>query len=563
MLKTKGEVIKSNSKNNAVLICSLVFFFLIFVRLYISFVDKNPISDFFDYYKIAELFFSGTPSYFQEPLLFPILLYLFKSFFTVFLLKSSAYLLGARLISFSSVFFSLYFIYKIICEFTDKNTASVSIFILLLYPKLLIIMSYEISDSFFLAFSLWTIWLFVKKDRLSLITAFIASFIRFEGILLIFSYMINYIQLKLRNLKYLLLSLFAIGSILFLFLKFTLRFYYHLQMLLMTKKYLFYLSPPTKVLILLYKDFFFFLPVKLFYPVKMFLMYAILVFIVLGLHYLFKKDKRIAILFLFILLSMLLGKGASEDIRFPHFVHKMHLFLFLSYILFAIGTFNFYNLYKNKFHILKYYLWSIYGVLCYGLFFFLSGYFYLYYKYIIIFLPYLMIIILLIKKYKEVLVKKILITFILIFISFGIFIKSMDVTSKYLFSAAHNSLPLIAKWIKKNTIKEEKILAVLYYWGLNFYFTENREILRFPFQKYKYKSPDELLELVYEFCRKNEVKYLVMENYTRPKNGPVKAKFQGYLFNKKHYEKYFKLVKIIVYRKHVFGLILKPIKKQI
>ena len=68
---------------------------------------------------------------------------------------------------------------------------------------------------------------------------------------------------------------------------------------------------------------------------------------------------------------------------------------------------------------------------------------------------------------------------------------------------------------------------------------------------------------MYEFCRKNEVKYLVMENYTRPKNGPVKAKFQGYLFNKKHYEKYFKLVKIIVYRKHVFGLILKPIKKQI
>jgi hypothetical protein len=125
-----------------------------------------------------------------------------------------------------------------------------------------------------------------------------------------------------------------------------------------------------------------------------------------------------------------------------------------------------------------------------------------------------------------------------------------------LFSAAHNSLPLVANWLKHSTNKHEKTLFVLYQLGLIFHYEKKVKLYSFPFIKYKDKSNRKLLDLLYLYCKKRKIKYVVVENYARPYDNPVKAGFQPYLMREENYKRYFRLIRLIVYKHIVFGKIL-------
>ncbi|MFC2155732.1 ArnT family glycosyltransferase [Acidobacteriota bacterium] len=262
--------------------------------------DILACNDYYQYYFAQEKLFSGNLNLEFIPPLFPFLLGLFGRLARLFGGTTDHFILGGQIISLFSGFGVLIFSYKLLKKCAPGLAVLGTIF-LSISPFFLKLLSTAQTDMLYLFFAAALFYFLTanhKQKRLQKKLIYTIGFTaaglltRFEGVLLIGSFLINYIDLKKRSWKYLLLSTIPAGLVLyFLFDRFAHRLIEKIALIVSKGYYLYYFAHPGELVHLLYGNLLYFLPHKTPPLIKWFLFYVLVGLFFAGIYYLFKKGS--------------------------------------------------------------------------------------------------------------------------------------------------------------------------------------------------------------------------------------------------------------------------------
>ncbi len=540
------------------IILFFIIIFLVILRFYILTFNFNPTTDFFAYYRLSTYIEKGRLPKGPEPFLFPALMEAGKLLTSKFLDYRKAYILSSRLINFMSglaLTFVLFFIFK---KLTDEEFFMYPVIFLVLNPYFIVPFSYEISDMLFLLFSFLTFLMVLNDKFLSAFFALLSSFTRFEGIVLFLGVFFQGLKKRITFFLYSAVSLILILFSLFYFKHAGGRFFVYVKKFFIKKEYIEAIKSPLMIVSFLYKNIFFFYSYKIPSALKWYSIFFILVVAILGCFFLYKKNKTLFFsmffssgLYFFAKLKHIYGAN------FPACVHKFNFFFYVFYVFILIGIYYILS-FRKVFYKVVFYV-SVFIIYVLSIFSFYVE-FGLSWIHLFLIAPVLFVLIMDIFYLKKI--KKPFIAVFLIFsFLFPYFSYSLDSSLRYFKAASHNALPIISNWLKDYTEKDEKVLFIGMYLGLKFYMGEEirGKVFSFPFKRYKRKSIREVEKALYKFCRKRNIKIVIVENLTRKPDNPEMAEFQEFVFSTNNEYRYFKEVYGFLYRGTVVGKVLKPV----
>ncbi len=519
--------------------------------------------DFYKYCFAAEKLFAGNLKLKFIPPLFPVFLWILGSFINLLFSNYDGFIIGAKLISFLSSVGIVFFSYKLFKE-TTENFYSIGVIFILSSPFLQFFV-FPTTDSLYLFFVVLSFYFFLtEKNVASFVSSLLGVFTRFEGILLFFSYIVNFIRIKKKIwVKYLMFILIISGGLLVFYIKLVPRLISKIQYIFDSKSYLYFIKNPLQLFSIIYSAILFFIPAKLPLFIHWGFLFILIILFAVGFYYLYKKNKRFAISVLLYECIFFIAKGYIFTVhRFSlsssHHIRRFLSFIYLFYFVSFVGLFYGLKVLKEK--------------LKGKSFFYLRIILYLFVLYIcfvkLIIVPSIIlisivfiapIIYLFIKDYRIHIFEK-AIFFILFFVFFmNIYLISYKKAYKYNLLSPNRGAYVIAKWLNNNHIKPGDRIAVFStLTTVRYYLNKKVNIIYFiPKTKSIYDNYNKLVNFFLKKIIKYKIKYIIFDGYMNPIDRPGEVALKRMLFKESKKGRYFKIKKQLIYKNQYVATILK------
>lgn len=295
-------------------------------------------NDYYQYYLACEKLFSGNLNLEFIPPLFPFLLGIFGRFVKLFGGSIDHFILGGQIISLLSGFGVIFFSYKLLKKVTPDFSVIGTVF-LTMSPFFLKLLSTAQTDMLYLFFIAALFYFLLVEKKIIQVIAFTTAGLltRFEGVLLVGSSLLNYLDLKKKSWKYLLISAIPASLLLyFLFDRFAHRLIDKIILIISKKYFLYYFSHPGELVHLLYGNLLYFVPSKFPSPVKWFLFYIVLGLFFTGCYHLFKTKRKWLLSATFYIFFYILAKGYTlalhPEMEFRRWLSVIWLFFIIVFI---------------------------------------------------------------------------------------------------------------------------------------------------------------------------------------------------------------------------------------
>lgn len=301
---------KLNIRADYLLILILIFFVF---QNWINLINISNLAppDFYKYYLLSEHLFSGHFALRKIPPVFPFLLGSYGRLFSVIPGISDPFIFGTRVISLISsmgvVFITFLFIKKIF----NSIAAFVVSLALIASPFFLKFSTLPLTDMLFLFFVACSFYfIYSNKKWLSVLFITSALFTRYEGVLLLISYSINYFSFKTKKYIQLIIFFFLSLTVLFLFyINFGERLLKKINYIFASGSYLNFFRYPGRIVSLLMKNIVFFFNGSIDSVAGWIIILSLIFLFFYGLKTLFSLNKRFTWSLLFYLIVFTISKG--------------------------------------------------------------------------------------------------------------------------------------------------------------------------------------------------------------------------------------------------------------
>jgi len=526
--------------------------------------DILACNDYYHYYFAQEKLFSGNLNLEFIPPLFPFLLGLFGRFIRLFGGTTDHFILGGQIISLLSGFGVLTFSYKLLKKCTPGLAVFGTIF-LSISPFFLKLLSTAQTDMLYLFFVTALFYFLAanhKQKRLQKKLIHTIGFTtaglltRFEGVLLIGSCLINYIDLKKRSWKYLLLSTVPAGLILyFLFDRFAHRLIEKISLIVSKGYYLYYFSHPGELAHLLYGNFLYFVPHKTPAIIKWFLFYILVGLFFEGIYVLYKNKKKWLLSIFFYMLIFILAKGYTLALQ-PEMEFRRWLSIIWLFFIIALTGTHFLWLRIREVKRVKIPIKLAFALFC---------------VLVVIFLPVikgtairlaLFLLPMLLYGVKKTTAKigkwEFAGWFLVLAIFFSqVYYDGLKRSFFYLSKDSNAGSYMVAKWVNTRPV-DEKILVYAYWPMFHYYVAKGKRRGAVVFKEEKiYSDSEKLLTKFTEALKKRKIKHIAFDGYRSPMYKARNA-LKDLLFQERDKGVYFKVKKHLFYKGKYTASVLMP-----
>jgi len=563
MQRVKQFFSGSMFKSEGVLL-SLVFLFIIGNWIFLTIAEELGPPDFYKLYDAAEKLYSGDLKIGINPPLFSLILYPLGKLLCIFFSPTVAFIIAGRLIALAASLGVTWFSYLILKKIVGK-WALLSLVFLVISPWNLKLISFPITDMLYLFFVTASFYTFLNQSTpgLSLLSVIGGVLTRFEGILLIFSGIINYFKLKKR---YVFILIGLLPVVLVIFLIFMPRIFDHLKDIIIPyKSYLVVFQRPMEFFNVLYGNLLFFIPFNYPYLIKLAALVILFVFFVYGVYRLFKINKTFTLSMVVYEILFFVAKGyidaADPDREFRRVFSGLWIFYLISFIgcYFLLKKISAYKIPRTLVLIGG---GAFFGVLIFFLKFLYSP---------VLFLVVLLMLPLLypLRKLSLEKIPKYLAIIVLLAFMLQIYNLSFYKSKEYVISYANKTPFAAACWLNFSRLKKNPV--ILSY--------TNNTMLQYYLIKEKIEPKniqwiDFLVPLHYEQDRQRfrnaffrelkgkGVDYIIFDNYVVQKPEFIYInESQRFLFEERENTRYFKL-KNLFYKGQNVGYVLRPVLDQ-
>jgi len=527
-------------------------------------VTKLAPPDYYKYFFVAENLFKGNLHSIFIPPIFPSLLFGIGTFIKLFLSTSDAFILAGKLMSLLSGIGIVLFSYKILGK-TTKKFAMLGTLFIVVSPFYLQYLVFPITDMLYLLFVLASFYfLYVKKSIYSLISVLLGALTRYEGILLVLSYIINFIRFRKKELiKYLVVvGVISPGIFLFYF-KFGKRFVNKIEYIIDSKVYLYFIHNPKQLISIIYSSILYFIPNEFPKFIHWAFAYLLILLFFIGIYKLLKHNIQLGLAVLFYEIAFVIAKGyifTVNKFNLPaeHHIRRFLSFIFIFYIVALLGLYELILFIKEKTNKKSFF--------CLRILIYISLAYIIFYKYLIAYKIFLVsilfilpIIILFYKKLRIIRIEKILSGFLLFLFFTNIYLISFKKAYRYVYSGPNKGAYVIAKWINnKSYIKSQTIAVFSSTKQVQYYLKKRVKMIYFiPKDETIYKNRDKLYKYLLHKIKKNKIKYIAFDGYINPIDRPGEAALKKILFDISKKGKCFKIKKILTYNRNYAATVLK------
>ena len=307
--------------------------------------------DFYRYQSFAESLLHGqSPEGMIAPPLIPLMIFFFGKFLALFSGTGDPFILAGHIISLVSGILLACFTYRILEKF-NPALAMAGVFYLLASPVFLEFIVWPISDLPFLLFVTFYFYSVLNSDRFRSIAGLVlAMMTRFEGVLLILSYLVSFIKIRKRYIALSLgLAVVLAADAFYFAARYSGRILLKIQFLFSKENFLYFFTHPEQFRDLIVRNIFFFTPEKSFPFVADVLFTLFIVSVFSGSVFLYQRKKPFFYSLHIYLLLFIIAKGYVMDSGsgLPH-TRRLLSFLFLINLLAVIGAYNILVILKKK-----------------------------------------------------------------------------------------------------------------------------------------------------------------------------------------------------------------------
>jgi len=550
-------------KNDFLFLSLIVIFIIINWLLFLN-IEKLAQPDFYKYFFASKKLFAGNLKIKFIPPLFPFLLGVSGRIMSFFTNHREAFVLGAKILSGIASAGVICFTYLLLKRIIGK-LAIPSILFIAVSPFFLKFIVSATTDILYLFFVIMSFYLlFERRVYFSIVSITSGLLTRFEGVLLVFSGFINYLKLKKKNLKWVLIVSAGVLPVLYLFYKiFARRLIDKIFFIIQNKSYLFFFKHPMKAVEILYANILYFVPHQFPGFLKWFLFFLLLFLFFIGVYYLIKKYKSfgLAILFyeviFFVVKGYMVNKGKPEDLRATLEIRRMLSFVFLFYVIVLIGLYFLINFLNEKLSrkiklipvILSLFLMVIITIFK-PMF---KDFFWLYF--IFLFIPLFAYYFKNFSFFKKI-------ALVLIFSVFftSLFYDSFKKSSRYIASKPNKAGFAIAQWMNYSLKdKNKKICVYSNRKMIKYYLKRKLRFFRFLIRERNiYENEKKLIKRYFRELRRRGVDFVIFDTYMNPIGNTPEVAIKNMLYRKQDKDKYFKIVKYLSYKNQYVGAVLKP-----
>ncbi len=550
-----------------------IFLFVFLEWLTLANIEKITHPDYYMYYSASAKLFSGNLKLQFIPPFFPFLLGLFGRLLNLFASKTDSFILAGRIIALFSGLGVVYSSFRLLKKITGKY-APLGVLLLVISPYYLKMLSIPQTDMLYLFFTSATFYFLLQEhSRLNLIWAVSGGLLtRFEGVLLIGSTFINFFKTREKRWLYSILALIPVSLLTyFLSLKFAPRIIEKIHYVIGEGHYLYFFKHPGELAHLFYGNFLFFIPTRFPSLLKWTLLFVLLACFVTGYYYLFKMKRRFAIALLFYQFVFVIFKGYTfaldPEVEFRRMLSVIWIFFILA---FAGIYFILARLEKsaNK----KWEKISLPARIILYAFLFVPVLFRPVIKgsALLVYLILLPAVLYGISRFPFKKIETIAIFFILaIFCGQAFFISS---TKAYRYVTQHSDEGgyMTAQWLNSKQV-EGNVLVYSHLPMVQYYLDKASEtrILHFVFKDEKIYHDKERLKLaLLKRAQRNNVKYILFDNFLNPEEGDFRVVIYKMLYEEKEKlyrkapgaeESYFQLLHTMIYKGKPVVWVLKPL----
>jgi Gpi18-like mannosyltransferase len=539
-----------------------IFLSILWVRLVLG-QDLAP-PDFYEYYQYAQRLFAGDFRLEVIPPLFPLLLGILGKLLGLFVTNIDSYLLAGQLISYFGGVLTLFYTYRLLRRFTG-DFALIGIAYFSISPLFLKFVTLPLTDMLFLAFVMASLYYFESRHfPKSVMAAGLAMLTRFEGILVLLAGIVNYLKLKSRHTGIAaFLSVVLFCDLFYLFFRYASRLIKYIDAVSASQSYLYFFNNPLKILQIIYGNFLYFLPHRFPGWAKWTVFSFLLLFFVMGLISLFKKNWRFSLSLVFYMIVFITAKGYVVEVGLG-LLHTRRLlsFLFLFVVVAFVGMHFLFEWLKGiksgtVFLALR---WAVFVAL---------GFIILYLPFPKwrIFLPLLLLVPALglvitrqgsgMKRLEKALAVLLILAF------FGsLNLSGMRVSSRYVIAKPNSGGYAIAQWLNhqfKQTNKRPKILVYSAMEMVEYYLDHDIDL---AFVRMRNKRKDENDRVYWRefFIRLQQagVRFIITDDYMEGKFNPEEKTIKEMLRYEAAKGRFFKKIQILRNNKRNVGAVLKP-----
>jgi len=536
----------------------VLFFIFIFISInwYLMIKgEKLACNDFYSNMVVSDKIFAGKfGGYLFVPPLLPILLGIFGRLLNLFI-SIDGFILAGRLITLFSSFGIVIFTFKLLKIFS-KHLAYMGVLFLSVSPFFLKLISTAQSDLLYLFFFTGFIH-YLYSDKSKMMYFLSAALTRYEGILLVFPFLINTVKKKYNSWKYMAV-LFFISLFSFLFIgKFYTRLYLIVKNLISRRNNLYYLSHPKEITLLIYDNILFFVPQKFPDLLKWLFLYIVIISFIIGLIRVYKYKKNFIFSILFYISMFLIVKGSyigklNTQVDFRRFLSVLWLF----FILMSIGAYYIVNYFmenfKNKITIV--FFIALLSILFVNISV-KTGYS------VVSFITLIPVFFICFFKSKKIYFS-VLLAMIVLLLYLQFYVISIDKSYQYINNDTSTGSYVFSKWVKQYN-RNKYTMVYGYPYMLKYYTKGVRTIKGISYKNVKeYEDRELFFKKYFNDLKKRGIKYIFFSGHVL-KYELSKKKLLKILFEERDKGKYFKVYKHFKYKGRYAGSVIIPIYKSV
>lgn len=528
-------------------------------------IEKLAHPDFYVYQAAGEKLFSGDFRLGIIPPLFPFLLGLLGRCLGLLGGSMDSFILAGRIISLVAGLGVVWFTHKLLARFVG-STAIIGTLVLVCSPFFLKLLAIPQTDMLYLFFVSAAAYFFLPGESVPNVAWALAGGLltRFEGILLLGSAFLNYLNFQKRRLLLLCLSIIPLAAALyFLFLEFAPRLIARIGYVVSGQHYLFYFQHPQELGRLLFGNFLQFVPPGFPGMIKWVLLAILLLLFLVGLHHLFLSSWRFALALVFYQVVFIVFKGyaASLDpnVEFRRMLSVIWIFLVVAFIGFYVAV-------KKIRRVKKLSLPGcliLYGFLAIMALFMpvIKG------TALILFLFLLPGILYVARRSRLTKFEAVALFLVLVLFLGQFYFDAGKRAHSYVKNNTNKAGFVIAAWFNRQTAADAA-LVYSYMPMVQYYLERPINAREFFFKDEKiFRDRDKLIRALLEKAKENRIRYIVFDEFLNPEEGDFKVAIQNMLYEEKEKlhrrqikeeESFFSLVKTLLYRGKPVAWVLKP-----
>jgi len=521
-------------------------------------VGEIPSYDFFRYSLFAEGIINGQlPEGLLSPPLHPLLVYGLGSILKFFSINGDPFVISGQTISFISTILLLYFSFKLLEKFNYKM-AVFGVFYLFLSPAIFKFLNWQITEMFYMFLLVASFYFLLNSDKLkSWVFICFSIMTRFEGVLLVFSYLVKNVRIRLKYLPVAVFVLiFVFSDLIYLSSEYFGRILEKIQYLFLGDKIFYFFYHPEVLKNIIIKNILFFLPLKTNPIIVSFLFWIFMIFVFLGIWFLYKREKKFAISLVVYLFVYIFSKGYVVDtgIALPH-TRRLLPFIYLINIFALLGFYNTYLLLKENIGIK-------YSKYIFFISFFTLSIFSRPSASQISVIVFLMVIISfavisLLKNWH--LIEKVIVVILVSVIFTGMYSYAFKSARLFLKASSAEGAFAIAQWLKANNNEDNKVWVFSSKYAVEYYNSGSSNIISKNYPMWlKEKSRRSYMEMFYNKVKKMGVKCILYDGNLPMQSQKDRRDIKEMLRMERRIQDFFRVKKDLFYKGKFVATVLSP-----